>query len=82
MTNGDAKDIDKSPYVIIVGAGYARRIVSELSSNYFSFFGPTDSPEFQLLFSSSANSVMRISLWVFVSVAKGDIECDFDLDID
>jgi len=27
MTNGHAKGIDKSPYIIIVGAGYAYRII-------------------------------------------------------
>jgi len=65
MTNGDAKDIDKSPYIIIVGAGYAYRIVFDsrkLLLNCFSFSGPTESQESQLLFSSSANSVMKISL--------------------
>jgi len=64
MVNGNAKGIDKSPYIIIVGAGYAYRIAFDsrkLLSNCFSFSGPTESPEFQLLFSSSANSVMKIS---------------------
>ena len=65
MTNRHAKGIDKSPYIIIVSAGYAYRIVFDsrkLLLNYFSFSGPTKLPEFQLLFSSSANLVMKISL--------------------
>jgi len=64
MTNGDAKGIDKSPYIIIVSAGYAYCIIFDsrkLLSNCFSFSGLTESPEFQLLFSSNANSVMKIS---------------------
>jgi len=65
MTNGNAKGIDKSPYIIIVGVGYVYYIVFDsrkLLLNCFSFSGPTELPEFQLLFSSSANSVMKISL--------------------
>jgi len=64
MTNGDAKGIDKSPHIIIVGTGYAYHIIfgsRRLLLNCFSFSGPTESLEFQLLFSSSANSVMKIS---------------------